>query len=65
MPQEKDDLGKIYSEIESIENKIGNLQGELNHLKSKVNSYVQKIEKPGREEFIIDRADYWFARNSF
>ncbi len=54
MPQEKDDLGKIYSEIESIENKIGNLQGELNHLKSKLDLYVQKTEKPGREEFVID-----------
>ena len=49
MPQEKDDLGKIYSEIESIENKIGNLQGELNHLKSKLDLYVQKTEKPGKE----------------
>jgi hypothetical protein len=55
MTQEKDDLGKIYSDIESIENKIGNLQGELNHLKSKLDLYVQKTEKPGREEFVVDK----------
>ena len=30
MAQEKDEIGKIYSEIESIEGKIGSLQNELN-----------------------------------
>ena len=41
---EKDDLGQIYSEIESIENKIGNLQGELKNLKTKLEIFVQKKE---------------------
>ena len=52
---EKDDLGQIYSEIESIENKIGNLQGELKNLKTKLEIFVQKKETL-KEEYTIDPA---------
>jgi len=52
---EKDDLGQIYSEIESIENKIGNLQGELKNLKTKLELFVHKKERP-KEEYTIDPA---------
>lgn len=54
MAQEKDELGKIYSEIESIENKIGSLQGELKHLKAKVDLFAQKIEKSPKDDFVVD-----------
>ncbi len=56
MAQEKDEIGKIYSEIESIENKIGSLQGELKNLKTKLDLFVQKIEKPAQEEVIVETA---------
>ncbi|HRG76416.1 MAG TPA: hypothetical protein PLX69_17790, partial [Leptospiraceae bacterium] len=56
MAQEKDEIGKIYSEIESIESKIGSLQIELKHLKTKLDLFVQKIEKPAQEEVIVETA---------
>lgn len=54
MAEEKNELNKIYSEIESIESKIGNLQGELRHLKTKLDLYVERTEKANKEEYIVD-----------
>ena len=53
---QSDELRKLYSEIASIENKMETLQGDLKHLRAKLDLAVQKYEKNLKEEQTSDTA---------
>lgn len=53
---QSDELRKLYSEIASIEKKMETLQGDLKHLRAKLDIAVQKYEKQTTEEITLDKA---------